>query len=516
MKVVALSGGVGGARFLRGLVDVVSPQDVTVVGNVGDDVEIWGLHVSPDLDSILYALAGLADDERGWGRAGETWEALATVTALGGESWFRLGDRDVGLHLVRTEALRRGEPLSAVTARLTHRLALEVTLLPATDDRLRTWLDTPAGSFPFQEWFVARGHRDEVDAVRYEGAAEARPAPGVVEALEGADVIVLAPSNPYVSLGPILAVAEIRAALERRRAPAVAVSPLVGGRAVRGPADRMLARLAGGTTAGPRRVLLRRSDRRTRARRERRGARLRSRCPPDRHANADGGRRRAPPRCRGRARGGGSNGMRVAIVGGTGKFGRPLAARLREGGYDVAIGSREAERAQEAAAELGVEGGANADVVRGADLVVLAVQSKAALDMARELADAIGETPLLCVASDLTFTGDGVLPGKGDRSLAEEVADAVRGPVAAGLHSLPAAHLAASEPPDDDVLVCGDDDGAKRLALELAAKLVRGRALDGGPLANARGLEGMTAVILNLNRRYGGAASVRITGLADG
>ncbi len=208
--------------------------------------------------------------------------------------------------------------------------------------------------------------------------------------------------------------------------------------------------------------------------------------------------------------------MRVAIVGGTGKFGRPLAARLRDAGYEVAIGSREAGRAQETAAELGVEGGANADVVRDADLVVLAVQSKAALDMAAELADAIGETPLFCVASDLTFTPGGVLPGKGAESLAEQVAAVVRAPVAAGLHSLPAAHLAAGELPDDDVLVCGDDEEAKRLSLELAGKLVAGRALDAGPLANARGLEGMTAVILNLNRRYGGAAGVRLTGIGDG
>jgi LPPG:FO 2-phospho-L-lactate transferase len=248
VKVVALSGGVGGARFLRGLVEVVAPEDVTVVGNVGDDVEILGLHVSPDLDSILYALAGVADDERGWGRADETWNALATVEALGGESWFRLGDLDLGLHLVRTQALAAGEPLSAVTARLAAALGLGVALLPATDDRLRTHLVTPAGRFPFQEWFVARGHRDEVDRVDYEGAETAGPAPGVVDAIAEADAIVLAPSNPYVSIGPIVAVPGIREALEQRRAPAVAVSPLIGGRAVKGPADRMLARLAGGTT----------------------------------------------------------------------------------------------------------------------------------------------------------------------------------------------------------------------------------------------------------------------------
>ncbi len=246
MKVALLSGGVGGARFARGLVEAAGAANVTVVGNVGDDVDVLGLAVSPDLDSILYALAGLHDEERGWGRAGETWEALATVSALGGEDWFRLGDRDLGLHLVRTQALRAGEPLSAVTARLARALGIEAAILPATDDRLRTWLDTPAGSFPFQEWFVARGHRDEVDAVRFEG--DAAPASGVLDALAAADAIVIAPSNPFVSIWPILAVPPIRAALERRRVPAVAVSPLIGGRAVKGPADRMLARMAGGTT----------------------------------------------------------------------------------------------------------------------------------------------------------------------------------------------------------------------------------------------------------------------------
>jgi LPPG:FO 2-phospho-L-lactate transferase len=248
MKVVALSGGVGGARFLRGLVEVVAQRDLTVIGNVGDDVEVLGVHVSPDLDSILYALAGLSDEERGWGRADETWHALETVAALGGESWFRLGDRDLGLHLVRTQALRSGDPLSTVTTRLTAALGLELSLLPATDDPLRTWLETPAGSFPFQEWFVARGHEDDVDAVRFEGAEDARAAPGTVDALEQADLILLAPSNPFVSIGPILAVRELRAALERRSAPCVAVSPLIGGRAVKGPADRMLRRHAGGTS----------------------------------------------------------------------------------------------------------------------------------------------------------------------------------------------------------------------------------------------------------------------------
>jgi LPPG:FO 2-phospho-L-lactate transferase len=229
-------------------VDLAGAAETSVIGNVGDDVEVLGLHVSPDLDSILYALAGLADDRRGWGRSDETWHALDTVGALGGENWFALGDRDLGLHLVRTQALRAGEPLSVVTARLAVALGVETRLFPASDDRLRTWLETPAGTFPFQEWFVARGHRDEVDALRFEGEEEARPAPGTLEVLAAADLILLAPSNPYVSLAPILAVRELREALTRRRVPCVAVSPLIGGRAVKGPADRMLRRLAGGSS----------------------------------------------------------------------------------------------------------------------------------------------------------------------------------------------------------------------------------------------------------------------------
>ena len=248
MKLVVLSGGVGGARFVRGLVDVAEPRAVTVVGNVGDDVEVLGMHVSPDLDSILYALAGLNDEVRGWGRADETWNALETVSSLGGEDWFRLGDRDLGLHLVRTQALHAGVPLSEVTARIAAALGVEARLLPATDDRLRTWIDTAAGEFSFQEWFVARGHRDDAERVRFEGAESAQPAPGLVDAIDAADLLLLAPSNPYVSIGPILAVVAVRAALARRRVPCVAVSPLIGGRAVKGPADRMLQGLAGGTS----------------------------------------------------------------------------------------------------------------------------------------------------------------------------------------------------------------------------------------------------------------------------
>jgi LPPG:FO 2-phospho-L-lactate transferase len=248
VRVVVLSGGGGGARFARGAREALAPGELTVVANVGDDIEVLGLYVSPDLDSLLYTLGGMIDESRGWGRADETWNALASAAAWGGEDWVQLGDLDIGLHLVRTRALREGVPLSEVAVRLTERAGITTRILPATDDRLRTHVVTPAGTFPFQEWFVGRGHRDEVDAVEFEGAETARPAPGLLEALEGADAIVLGPSNPYLSIGPILAVREIREAIEMRRVRCVAVSPLIGGEAVKGPADRMLLRMTGGTT----------------------------------------------------------------------------------------------------------------------------------------------------------------------------------------------------------------------------------------------------------------------------
>ena len=248
MRVTCLSGGVGGAKLAAGLHDVVGPGELTVIGNVGDDLDVLGLKVSPDLDSVLYSIAWLNDEERGWGRAGETWRTLESARAWGGEDWFLLGDLDLGLHLVRSQALRDGTPLSEVTRGLVEAAGVSSRLLPATDDELRTQVETPAGTFSFQEWFVGRRHQDDVEAVAYVGADAASPAPGVVEAIVGADALVLAPSNPYVSLGPILAVAAIRAAIEERAVCSVAVSPLIGGRAVKGPLDRMLSRMAGGTT----------------------------------------------------------------------------------------------------------------------------------------------------------------------------------------------------------------------------------------------------------------------------
>jgi hypothetical protein len=205
--------------------------------------------------------------------------------------------------------------------------------------------------------------------------------------------------------------------------------------------------------------------------------------------------------------------VRIAIVGGTGTFGRALAKRLHRLGEDVVIGSRDAQRGAEKAIELGVQGGANEEVVQGADLVVLATKSNAALETGSSLADAIGETPVLCVASDLRFTDNGVVPGLEDGSLAETLASLLSAPVASGLQTISAIDLSRPELPDQDALICGDDPRAKQLALELAGRLVGGRAIDAGPLANSRALEGMTAVILNVNKEFGVHAGLRVTGL---
>jgi 8-hydroxy-5-deazaflavin:NADPH oxidoreductase len=207
--------------------------------------------------------------------------------------------------------------------------------------------------------------------------------------------------------------------------------------------------------------------------------------------------------------------LKVSIVGGTGAFGRALAARLRDLEFDVAVGSRDQERGWERAVELGVRGGSNEEIVKDADLIVLAVRSSATLDTARELAEAIGQTPVLCVASDLLFSERGILPGRDERSLAEELAETIEAPVASGLQSLSAVGLAANDLPDQDALIAGDDPRAKEPALELAGKLVGGRAFDAGPLANSRALEAMTAVILTVNKRYRAHAGLKLTGIPD-
>lgn len=243
-SVAVLCGGVGAARFLRGLVEVVAPSAITAVVNVADDVTLHGLRISPDIDTIVYTLAGAHSVERGWGLDGETWQAMDMLGRYGGQDWFSLGDRDLGTHLFRTDELNRGRSLSEVTADIVRAWDLELTLLPVTNDRLRTMITTvDEGEIGFQEYFVRRRHDVAVTAVRFDGAAEARPAPGVLEALSISDVVVIAPSNPVVSIDPILAVPGVRDALAARSGTVVAISPIVGGRALKGPADRLLVEL---------------------------------------------------------------------------------------------------------------------------------------------------------------------------------------------------------------------------------------------------------------------------------
>ncbi len=240
MRVTAIAGGTGAAKLLRGLVACLPPEDLTVIVNTADDADVWGLHVSPDIDTVTYALAGRLDLERGWGLAGETFRCLEGVGDLGGEAWFRLGDRDLATHLVRTQALRAGRPLSAVTAEIAGRLGVRTRILPMSDQPVRTRVRTPDGWLAFQEYFVREKAQVAVLEVAYAGAADARPAPGVLEALRDADLVVVCPSNPVTSVGPVLAVSGVREALSATRAPVVAVSPIVGGDAVSGPAAALL------------------------------------------------------------------------------------------------------------------------------------------------------------------------------------------------------------------------------------------------------------------------------------
>jgi len=242
----ALAGGVGAARMLRGLAGVVPAATITAVVNTGDDVVLHGLHVSPDLDTVVYTLGGANDEERGWGLAGETWTAMEALERYGGQAWFRLGDRDLATHLFRTQRLAEQATLSEVTAEVAAAWSVGVRLLPMSDDRVETRI-TVAGPAPgtsveigFQEWFVGHRHALAVERVRFEGAADARPAPGVLEAVAGADRVVICPSNPIVSIGPILAVPGVSEAVQARRDDVVAVSPIVAGAALRGPADRLL------------------------------------------------------------------------------------------------------------------------------------------------------------------------------------------------------------------------------------------------------------------------------------
>ncbi len=239
--ITVLSGGVGAARMLRGFLAVLPGPSITAIVNVGDDATMHGLHISPDLDTITYTLAGAIDPVQGWGLEGETWRAMEALERYGGQTWFRLGDRDLATHLYRTQRRRDGAPLSAITAEITNAWGLDLRLLPATDDPLHTRLTVPGeGDIEFQEYFVHRHHDVAVSGIRFAGAVATKPAPGVLGAIGNAELVVIAPSNPLLSIAPILAVPGIDEAVRRRRASVVAVSPIVGGAALKGPADRLL------------------------------------------------------------------------------------------------------------------------------------------------------------------------------------------------------------------------------------------------------------------------------------
>ena len=240
VRVTALAGGTGAAKLLRGLARVVEPGALTIIGNTGDDADVWGLHVSPDLDTVTYALGGQLDVARGWGRTDETFHCLDAMAALGGDTWFNLGDRDLATHLFRTRALRAGRPLSDVTAELTRRHGVAARILPMSDEPVRTRIETPDGWLDFQEYFVREKAQPPVRAVAYVGAERARPAPGVLEALRDTDLVLVCPSNPVTSVGPILAVPGVVEALAATRATVVGVSPIVGDAPVSGPAGTLM------------------------------------------------------------------------------------------------------------------------------------------------------------------------------------------------------------------------------------------------------------------------------------
>lgn len=244
-SVVALCGGVGGAKLAYGLSRILPPDELCIVVNTGDDFEHFGLHISPDLDTVTYTLADIADDAQGWGRADERWTAMQEIKHLGGDDWFNLGDRDIALHLVRTQMLRTGVSLTETTARLAAKFGIQHTILPMTDDRVRTLIDTDEGELEFQTYFVKRRCEPKVRAIRFEGAAQAKISAQVLRALNDENLrgVILCPSNPYLSIAPILAVADFRKRLQALSAPVIAVSPIIGGCALKGPAAKMMAEL---------------------------------------------------------------------------------------------------------------------------------------------------------------------------------------------------------------------------------------------------------------------------------
>lgn len=240
MKAAVLTGGVGGAKFVLGLERCGLLDELTAIVNTGDDFRHLGLHVSPDIDTLLYTLAGKANQAQGWGREGESWSFMDALVSLGGPDWFRLGDGDLALHVLRTERLARGETLSAITAGFARAWGIAATILPMSDQPVATHLDTDEGPLEFQRYFVERQCAPQVGAIRFVGAERARAAPGVTQAILSADAVFIAPSNPYLSIDPILAVAEIEEALRQTAAPVIVISPLVGGKAVKGPTTKLM------------------------------------------------------------------------------------------------------------------------------------------------------------------------------------------------------------------------------------------------------------------------------------
>ena len=244
-RVVALCGGIGGAKLALGLYSILEPGTLTVIVNTGDDFEHLGLHISPDLDTVLYTLGGVADPDRGWGRANETWNFMKGLDQLGGETWFRLGDRDLAMHVLRTAWLRSGKSLSDFTSLSAHALGISAKILPMTDHTVRTIVETVEGDLAFQDYFVRRRCEPAVKGIRFDGAAQAKPSAEATNALSGSNVraIVICPSNPYLSIDPILAVPGIRRAIKNATAPVIAVSPIIGGNAVKGPTTKIMREL---------------------------------------------------------------------------------------------------------------------------------------------------------------------------------------------------------------------------------------------------------------------------------
>jgi LPPG:FO 2-phospho-L-lactate transferase len=239
--ITVLTGGTGGAKFVDGLRQIVRPEELTIIVNTGDDLRWWGLYVSPDVDSITYMLAGKLSQERGWGVKGDTFYCLQAMGRLGEPTWFNIGDRDLATHIFRTKLLADGKTLTEVTQEIAEQFGIRARILPMSDSRVETRVLTPAGDLRFEEYFVQRWYQDPVESVRFDGAAEAVPAPGVIDAIRSADLVLLAPSNPVTSIAPILAVPGIRQALRESRARTVAVSPIVGAAAVTGPAGVLMA-----------------------------------------------------------------------------------------------------------------------------------------------------------------------------------------------------------------------------------------------------------------------------------